>query len=188
MFEHAWLSLHLNGKLAEDNFLGSFFYSSFSQAEFCSKVVWGYLDFWLHLSLACDMLLSSLDVWNFFFHMVEIQWQPGLCFSFYNSTFLKTEGSLSVYKISSSLFSEEFSAVVYLNCFSVPFGFLLLRNLFCLCWILFCTVPFLRFSSTVLSSFYFPLHLLWFSQACLLCQNFNFQLVIVHSLLIDLMS
>lgn len=114
--------------------------------------------------------------------------EPGLCFSFYNSTFLKTEGSLSVYKISSSLFSEKFSAVVYLNCFSVPFGFLLLRNLFCLCWILFCTVPFLRFSSTVLSSFYFPLHLLWFSQACLLCQNFNFQLVIVHSLLIDLMS
>lgn len=31
---------------------------------------------------------------------------------------------------SSSLFSEKFSFVIYLNCYSVPFGFLLLRNLF----------------------------------------------------------
>lgn len=33
-------------------------------------------------------------------------------------------------RISSSLFSEKFSAIVYLNFFSIPFGFLLLRNVY----------------------------------------------------------
>lgn len=68
-----------------------------------------------------------------------------LCFSFNNSTFLRTQGSLSVCKISSSLFSDKFSAIIYLNCFSVPFDFLLLRNLFCLCCIFFAQCFYLYF-------------------------------------------
>lgn len=99
-------------------------------------------------------LPSFLHVSGFFPHWmfekkISFLWNSvtglELCFSFNNSTFLRTQGSLSVCKISSSLFSDKFSAIIYLNCFSVPFDFLLLRNLFCLCWIFFVQCFYLYF-------------------------------------------